>query len=88
MAGDHGAGETGARPHYRHNRRHPEFHADGIAGIDLFDLTEMLCDWMAAALRNPADGVKLAHNVALFGIDKQLATILANTLARWPAAPA
>lgn len=70
--------------HYRHNSHHPEFYPDGIAGMDLFDLVEMLCDWMAAALRNPADGVKLAHNVALFGIKPQLAAVLANTLARWP----
>ncbi len=78
-----------ARPalahHYRHNRHHPEHHADGVAGMDLFDVVEMLCDWMAAALRQPADGVKLDHNVKLFGIEPQLARILANTLARWPA---
>ncbi|HSU06748.1 MAG TPA: DUF5662 family protein [Acetobacteraceae bacterium] len=70
--------------HYRHNSHHPEFYPEGIAGMDLFDVVEMLCDWMAAALRNPADGVKLDHNVRLFGIEPQLARILANTLARWP----
>jgi hypothetical protein len=48
----------------------------------------MLCDWIAAAKRNPADGVKLAYNVELFGIQDQLASILANTLARWPKRPA
>jgi hypothetical protein len=53
--------------------------------MDLFDLVEMVCDWMAAAKRNPQDGVKLAYNVELFGIQDQLAAILANTLARWPA---
>jgi hypothetical protein len=81
-----------ARPalehHYRHNSHHPEFYPDGIAGMDLFDLVEMLCDWMAAAERNPSDGVKLDHNVRLFGIEPQLAAILANTLARWPKSPA
>ena len=55
--------------------------------MDLFDLVEMFCDWMAAAKRNPADGVKLAYNVGLFGIQDQLASILANTLARWPERP-
>jgi hypothetical protein len=78
-----------ARPalehHYRCNSHHPEYYGvEGIAGMDLFDVVEMLCDWMAAAKRNPADGVKLTHNVRLFGIDRQLASILANTLARWP----
>jgi len=78
-----------ARPalehHYACNSHHPEYYgADGVAGMDLFDVVEMLCDWIAAAKRNPADGVKLEHNVKLFGIDRQLASILANTLARWP----
>lgn len=71
--------------HYRNNSHHPEFYGNqGIAGMDLFDLVEMVCDWMAAAWRNPADGVKLEHNVRVFGIDPQLASIIANTLARWP----
>jgi hypothetical protein len=79
-----------ARPalehHYRCNSHHPEYYGSaGIAGMDLFDVVEMLCDWIASAKRNPADGVKLDHNVGLFGIDRQLASILANTLARWPA---
>ncbi len=79
-----------ARPalehHYRRNSHHPEHHgAAGVAGMDLFDLVEMVCDWMAAAERKPDDGVKLDYNVRLFGIEPQLASIIANTLARWPA---
>ena len=71
--------------HYSANSHHPEHYgADGIAGMDLFDLVEMICDWKAAAVRNPGDGVKLDYNVELFGIEPQLAHILANTLARWP----
>ncbi len=72
--------------HYRHNSHHPEHHGQaGVAGMDLFDLVEMVCDWMAASEREPGDGVRLAYNVRLFGIEPQLASILANTLARWPA---
>lgn len=71
--------------HYRCNGHHPEHYgAEGISGMDLFDVVEMVCDWMAAARRNQADGVKLAHNVRQFDISPQLAAILANTLARWP----
>lgn len=70
--------------HYRQNSHHPEHYSDGVAGMDLFDVVEMLCDWMASAERNPSDGVKLDHNVTVFGIEPQLARILANTLARWP----
>ncbi len=78
-----------ARPalehHYRRNSHHPEHHGPaGVDGMDLFDLVEMVCDWMAAAERNPADEVKLEYNVRLFGIEPQLASVLANTLARWP----
>ncbi len=69
--------------HYRCNSHHPEHYGQqGISGMDLFDLVEMFCDWMAAAKRNPEDGVKLAYNVRFFGIQDQLAAILANTLAR------
>jgi hypothetical protein len=71
--------------HYRCNSHHPEHYGpQGVSGMDLFDLVEMVCDWMAASKRNPQDGVKLAYNVELFGIQDQLAAILANTLARWP----
>jgi hypothetical protein len=71
--------------HYRHNSHHPEHYGnEGVAGMDLFDVVEMVCDWMAAALRNPQDGVKLQHNAQAFGIEPQLAAVIANTLARWP----
>ena len=66
--------------HYRCNSHHPEHYgAEGIAGMDLFDLVEMVCDWMAAAKRNPKDGVNLAYNIELFGMQDQLAAIVANT---------
>ena len=71
--------------HYAGNSHHPEHYRErGIAGMDLFDIVEMICDWMASARRDPAGEVKLAYNVELFGIEPQLAAILANTLARWP----
>ena len=71
--------------HYAHNSHHPEHYRErGIAGMDLFDLVEMICDWMASAQRNPEDGVKLSYNTSLFAIEPQLESILANTLARWP----
>ena len=72
--------------HYRRNSHHPEHHGPaGVAGMDLFDLVEMVCDWMAAAERKPDDGVRLDYNFALYGIEPQLASVIANTLARWPA---
>ena len=71
--------------HYCCNSHHPEHYGTaGVAGMDLFDVVEMVCDWMAAARRNPPDGVKVSHNVDQFGIEPQLASIITNTLARWP----
>jgi hypothetical protein len=52
--------------------------------MDLSDVVEMICDWMVSVGRHPEDGVKLSCNTALFGIEAQLASILVNTLARWP----
>jgi hypothetical protein len=37
-----------------------------------------------SAARHPEDGVNLACNTKLFGLDGQLASIMANTLKRWP----
>jgi len=71
--------------HHRANSHHPEHHGPaGVAGMDLLDVVEMVCDWMAAAERHPADGVRLDLNVEKFGIEPQLAAVIANTLARWP----
>jgi hypothetical protein len=41
--------------HYDHNSHHPQFHKDGIEGMSLLDLIEMLADWKAAGERH-ADG--------------------------------
>ncbi len=38
--------------HYRRNRHHPEFYADGFAGMSGLDRIEMLCDWQAAVKRS------------------------------------
>jgi hypothetical protein len=71
--------------HYQHNSHHPEHYGQrGIAGMDLFDVVEMMCDWIASAARQPGDTMNLAYNVEKFGIDDQLGSILANTLERWP----
>lgn len=37
--------------HYAANSHHPEHYPDGIAGMSLFDLVEMLVDWKAASER-------------------------------------
>ncbi|TDB85426.1 hypothetical protein E1091_16885 [Micromonospora fluostatini] len=67
--------------HYAHNRHHPEHFADGISGMTLVDLIEMLADWKAAGER-VADG-SLVRSLKVqrerFAIDDQLLQILTNT---------
>ena len=72
---------VGLDHHYAHNRHHPEHFAEGIDGMTLVDLIEMLADWRAATERH-ADGslVKsLSIQKARFGISDQLERILWNT---------
>jgi hypothetical protein len=37
--------------HYAANSHHPEHYENGVAGMSLLDLIEMLVDWKAASLR-------------------------------------
>lgn len=75
-------GKPTVEHHYAHNSHHPEFWPDGIAGMSLLDLVEMLCDWKAASERTRQGSIaqSLAHNKERFGIDDQLASILENTV--------
>lgn len=67
--------------HYTENRHHPEHHADGVAGMTLMDLVEMLADWKTAGERH-ADG-SLARSLRLqrerFDLSDQLHSVLINT---------
>jgi len=68
--------------HFAHNSHHPEHHEDSIAGMDLLDLLEMVCDWIAAGMRHD-DGVDFDRSTAInqerFGYSDELASILRNT---------
>jgi hypothetical protein len=70
--------------HYRVNSHHPEHYPDGVAGMDLFDVVEMLLDWKASSERNANGGFQESLEVSLvrFRIQPQLASILRNTAAR------
>ncbi|MDQ6797902.1 MAG: DUF5662 family protein [Actinomycetota bacterium] len=71
----------GLEHHYAHNPHHPEHYPDGIRGMTLIDVAEMLADWRAAGERH-ADG-DMAKSLAIqkerFDISPQLAAILYNT---------
>ena len=68
--------------HSARNSHHPEHYANGIAGMSLLDIIEMLCDWKAASERTKQGSIaqSLTHNKKRFGIDDQLAAILENTV--------
>lgn len=40
------------RHHYANNRHHPEFHENGIDGMNLVDIIEMFMDWKAGSERH------------------------------------
>ena len=68
--------------HQKNNRHHPEFFENGINGMNLIDLIEMVCDWKAASERH-ADGNiyrSLEINKERFGLSDQLTQILKNTV--------
>lgn len=67
--------------HYAVNRHHPQYHRDGINGMNLLDITEMLCDWKASSERQKNGNLlkSIEINAERFGIDKQLMQVLINT---------
>jgi hypothetical protein len=68
--------------HYEQNSHHPEHYPNGINGMTLVDLVELLCDWKAATLRHPDGDIEksIELNNKRFGISDQLAEILLNTV--------
>lgn len=72
--------------HYQNNSHHPEHHEDGVSGMDLLDVVEMFCDWLAAVERHD-DGNdifdSIEENAKRFDLDDQLVDILTNTADRF-----
>lgn len=68
--------------HYKENRHHPEHFIDGIHGMNLVDLLEMLADWSAATKRHKDDNIlnSIEFNSKKYEISDQLKTILINTV--------
>ena len=68
--------------HYAKNRHHPEHFENGMAGMTLMDLIELICDWDAAATRH-ADGdvyKSIEINQERYGYNDMVKQILKNTL--------
>ena len=71
--------------HYSQNSHHPQFYENGIEGMDLFDLIEMLCDWKAAGERDAGGNIldSIEKNTDRFSITPQLAAIFKNHAQRY-----
>jgi hypothetical protein len=75
--------------HFAENDHHPEHYANGVKGMSLMALIEMLCDWRAASERtkqrtDDPSKVKsfeegLKYNQERFGYSDELAEIILNT---------
>ena len=74
--------------HYANNSHHPQHFPNGVNGMDILDLVEMLCDWRAAGERH-ADGSmdkSLEINGPRFDIAPQLIEVFRNSAKRWATA--
>ena len=68
--------------HFSVNRHHPEYFGEtGINGMNLIDVLEMVCDWMAASKRSQTGIAKgLEINKERYGISDQLFEIIKHTV--------
>lgn len=64
------------------NSHHPEHFPNGIRGMNLVDLLEMLADWKSSTLRHNNGNIKFSidANQNRFGFSDELRQILLNTL--------
>lgn len=76
-----GMGE-GLRHHYAANDHHPEHFEGGIADMSLLQITEMLCDWMAAVKRHADGDIRrsIEVNAQRFGYGDEIKRLLLNTV--------
>jgi hypothetical protein len=74
--------KTAIDHHQKCNRHHPEYFSNGILGMTLIDIVEMLCDWKAATLRHQDGNIykSLEINAKRFGYSEELHCILKNTI--------
>lgn len=68
--------------HYAKNSHHPEHFSNGIAGMSLLDLVEMIADWKAATLRHDDGDImkSIEINQKRFGYSDELKQIFYNTV--------
>jgi len=67
--------------HYANNSHHPQHYANGINGMNLFDIIEMFFDWKAASERTANGSLEesIKVNSERFDMSPQLTEIFENT---------
>lgn len=77
-----------ARPiqilHHAANRHHPEHFENGISGMTLIDLTEMVCDWRAAVEKHQNGDIYKSIEICQqrYGFSNDLKAVFQNTV-KW-----
>lgn len=68
--------------HYKVNSHHPEHYENGVNGMTLVDLLELICDWKASSMRHEDGDINksIEINKDRFKISDQLVDILKNTV--------
>jgi len=68
--------------HRKKNRHHPEHFDNGIDGMNLIDLLEMVADWRSASNRNAGDSIRKSLPIVQekYKISPQLMNVLTNTI--------
>lgn len=68
--------------HYKVNRHHVEFHPNGIRGMSLIDLVEMVMDWKAASERHENGDIHRSLEIqrAKYQINDDIVEIIKNTI--------
>jgi hypothetical protein len=73
--------EPALKHHYANARHHAEHHVNGIRGMNIIDIVEMLADWKASSLRQNDGNIlkSLKENQERYGFSDELYAIFENT---------
>lgn len=74
--------QVALKHHYANNSHHPEHYDNGIRGMDLADIVEMMCDWKAATMRHTDGDItkSIEFNKTRFDYSDDLEQIFKNTV--------
>lgn len=72
--------------HYSRNSHHKEYHDDGVNGMDLYDLIEMIADWKAAGARTKGGNLRESFKVnrKRYKISDEIYILLNRTFLKCP----